>query len=87
MNVSFSTPLPDGGAPSAQNGELPDSRMVPDRMLQGHRELAGCWARFIAMLPGKLREFLLLRHERRLSYREISAKAGVPIHTVESRIK
>lgn len=87
VNVSISSPPPATDSfPSAQDWELPDSRMVPDRMLET-RELESSIAGFIAQLPCKLRESLLLRHECGLSYRDISEKTGVPINTIKSRIK
>ena len=82
--VSIDAPL-SVGQDETVTRELPDDSADPARMLE-ERERAELLAAALDKLPSAHRLVLVLRHQRDLSYEEISVALDVPLGTVKARI-
>jgi RNA polymerase sigma-70 factor (ECF subfamily) len=82
--VSLDAPISPGDDDSRRR-ELPDPDQDPSRDLE-RRERAAVLASVLAKLPESHRMILVLRHQRELSYEEISLALEVPLGTVKARI-
>ena len=82
--VSLDAPISPGDDDSRRR-ELPDTDHDPSEDLEA-RERAAVLADVLAKLPEAHRMVLVLRHQRELSYEEISLALEVPLGTVKARI-
>jgi RNA polymerase sigma-70 factor (ECF subfamily) len=82
--VSLDAPISPGDDDSRRR-ELPDPGQDPSEDLE-RRERGAVLASVLAKLPESHRMILVLRHQRELSYEEISLALEVPLGTVKARI-
>ncbi|HMB71126.1 MAG TPA: sigma-70 family RNA polymerase sigma factor [bacterium] len=82
--VSLDAPIGPGDDDSRRR-ELPAPDQDPSEDLE-QRERAAVLADVLAKLPESHRMILVLRHQRELSYEEISLSLEVPLGTVKARI-
>ena len=86
LTVSLSEPndLREDGEPAGEL-DLPDTSYSPDRLIQ-KVETQDNVIRGMNTLPQPLREAMILRHVKDLSYEEIAGLLNCPVGTVKSRI-
>ena len=75
----------DGDGGSEAELELPDTSWSPDRLIE-KIETEDNVIRGMNTLPQALREAMILRHVKDLSYEEIAGLLNCPVGTVKSRI-
>lgn len=61
------------------------SEVAAESAAVGEIDMADCLQHAVAELPQELREVLALRHDRGMSFEEISRMLGVPASTLKSR--
>ena len=86
VNVSLSEPndsMEDGD--SSAELELPDTSYSPDRLMQKAETRSNVLSGLNA-LPDYIREAMVLRHVKDMSYEEIAGILNCPVGTVKSRI-
>jgi RNA polymerase sigma-70 factor, ECF subfamily len=89
VNMSISEkPRPNAfveGAMTTQDIPLPDSSSGPDKQME-HAEFEGNVMKGLQSLPDTLREAMVLRHVKDLSYERIAELLECKIGTVKSRL-